>query len=95
MAIRFQKLSSGSYPPNQARNTAYLEPGSWDDFGHKTLFTLTVFDEQGLKHSLGSVKISFAGQKGGGLKKRSLTSLMHYQAIFILWGRMLIITKIL
>lgn len=65
MAITFQKLSGRSYLPAQARDTAYLQPDNWDDFGHKTLFTLTVFDEQGHKIEVGSLKIGFVGQDGG------------------------------
>ena len=65
MAIIFQKLARRGYPPAQARNTAYLQPDNWDDFGHKTLFTLTVFDEQGNKREIGNLKIGFVGQDGG------------------------------
>lgn len=65
MAITFQKLARRGYLPDQARDTAYLQPDNWDDFGHKTLFTLTVFDEQGNKREIGSLKIGFVGQDGG------------------------------
>ncbi|WP_444918755.1 AAA family ATPase [Microbulbifer sp. JMSA003] len=62
MAIKFQKVSRLGYLPPQVRNTAYLHPEDWDDFGHKTLFTLTVFDEQGNKQEIGNLKIGFIGQ---------------------------------
>lgn len=65
MAIIFKKLSRRGYPPAQARNTAYLQPDNWDDFGHKTLFSLTIFDEQGSKREIGNLKIGFVGQDGG------------------------------
>jgi len=62
MAITFQKLGIHGYLPAQARNIAYLQPDNWDDFGYKTLFTLTVFDEQGNKLEIGSVKIGIIAQ---------------------------------
>ncbi|WP_217895540.1 AAA family ATPase [Oceanospirillum sanctuarii] len=65
MAIIFQKLVRPGQLPPQAFNTAYLQPNTWDDFGYKTLFTLTVFDEQGNKQELGNLKIGFIGQYGG------------------------------
>jgi predicted ATPase len=65
VTITFQKLTRRGYLPTQARNAAYLQPDNWDDFGHKTLFTLTIFDEQGNKQEIGNVKIGFVGQNGG------------------------------
>ncbi|MCK4783403.1 MAG: AAA family ATPase [Desulfobacteraceae bacterium] len=65
MALTFQKLSRNSYLPGQGRNIAYLQPDNWDDYGHKTLFSLTVFDEQGNQLEIGNVKIGFVGQNEG------------------------------
>lgn len=65
MAITFIKISRQGYLPAQAHNTAYLKPDNWDDFGHKTLFTLTVFDEEGNKREIGNLKIGFVDQNGG------------------------------
>lgn len=65
MAIIFKKLPIRSSPPIQAINTAYLQPSIWDDFSHKTLFNLIVFDEQGNNHQIGNVKIGFIGQNEG------------------------------
>lgn len=65
MALTFQKLDMRASIPAQGRNIAYLLPDNWDDFGHKTLFALTVFDEQGNKQEIGSVKIGFVGQNEG------------------------------
>ncbi|MDF1644291.1 MAG: AAA family ATPase [Pseudomonadales bacterium] len=70
MAITFQKLARGGYFPSQARNTAYLTPDNWDDFRHKTLFSLTVFDEQGNEQFIGNVKIGFTGQNEGWTEAR-------------------------
>lgn len=65
MALTFQKLSKNSYLPGQGHNIAYLKPDNWDDYGHKTLFTLAVFDEQGNQLEIGNVKIGFVGQNEG------------------------------
>jgi len=48
----------------------FLEVDNWDDFGFKTLFYLTVFDEEGKSHEIGSVKIGFIGQTGGYTKDK-------------------------
>jgi len=69
VSITFQKLSV-RYLPEQGRNIAYLQSDNWDDFGHKTLFYLTVFDEEGKKHSIGNVKIGFVGQNMGWTKEQ-------------------------
>jgi predicted ATPase len=63
--LTYQKLAFRGYVPSQAVNTAFLLPDNWDDYGYKTLFTLTVFDEQGEQHVIGNVKIGFVGQTGG------------------------------
>lgn len=70
MALTFQKLARNEYLPDQTRNTAYLQPDNWDDFGHKTLFSLTVLDAQGDKQSIGNVKIGFIGQNEGWTAER-------------------------
>jgi predicted ATPase len=58
MPFIFQKLAMRGYVPEQASNTAFLLPDNWDDFGYKTSFTLTIFDEQGQKYEIGNVKIA-------------------------------------
>ena len=65
MALTFQKLARGNFVPDQGCNIGYLQPDNWDDYGHKTLFSLTVFDEQGNQHTIGNIKIGFIGQDGG------------------------------
>jgi predicted ATPase len=65
MALTFQKVANSADFSDQARNIGYLKPDNWDDFGHKTLFSLTIFDEQGNEQTIGSVKIGFIGQNGG------------------------------
>lgn len=46
-------------------NTAYLSPSNWDDFSYKSLFNLIVFDGDGRRHDIGSVKIGYKKQKTG------------------------------
>ncbi|MDX7777960.1 AAA family ATPase [Aeromonas hydrophila] len=43
-------------------NTAFLAIDHWNDYSFVTMFYLTVFDEKGIKHSIGNVKIAFKGQ---------------------------------
>lgn len=48
--------------PQQARLQAFLAVDKWDDwFSFRTMFTLVVFDAQGVRHTPGSVKIGVAG----------------------------------
>ncbi|WP_323844103.1 AAA family ATPase [Microbulbifer magnicolonia] len=65
MALTLHVLPPGHRCPNQGDSVAYLEYDNWDDYGHKTLFSLTVFDEYGKQHEIGNVKITFFGQEYG------------------------------
>ncbi len=65
MALTIHILGVGHRCPDQAYSTAFFEYDNWDDFGHKTLFNLIVFDEHGNKSSIGNVKIAFIGQSEG------------------------------
>lgn len=65
MSLTLNILSPDQRCPNQANSAAYLECDNWDDFGYKTLFNLTVFDERENKHFIGNVKIAFIGQQQG------------------------------
>jgi AAA domain, putative AbiEii toxin, Type IV TA system len=48
-------------PPN-SRDAAFLLVDNWDDwFSYRTMFSLWIFDEQAVRHQVGSVKI---GQRG-------------------------------
>ncbi|MCO4212359.1 hypothetical protein [Aeromonas hydrophila] len=46
----------------QSVNTAFLTIDHWNDYSFVTMFYLTVYDEKGIKHDIGSVKIAFKGQ---------------------------------
>ncbi|HCE2702331.1 AAA family ATPase [Vibrio alginolyticus] len=46
----------------QSVNTAFLTIDHWNDYSFVTMFYLTVYDEKGIKHDIGNVKIAFKGQ---------------------------------
>lgn len=48
--------------PAEAVNTVYLIYDNWDDYGFRTTFGITVFDENGTKHDLPRFNIGFVGQ---------------------------------
>lgn len=58
----FHFLRSSSRLPRKAVNAAYLLYDDWDDYGFRTTFGLTVFDENGTQHDLPRFKIGFIGQ---------------------------------
>lgn len=64
MSLEFKFVTSkGSFIQKGTNLTCYLLRDNWDDFGFKTLFHITVLDEEGVEHDLGSVKIGCIGQK--------------------------------
>lgn len=65
MALIFKKLEYRAPVDLTARNTAFLQPDNWDDYGHKTLFALTVINELGHLYNLGNLKIGFTNQTDG------------------------------
>lgn len=68
--ISFQKIVRRGNLPSGAKNLACLEFDNWDDYSFKTLFYLTVFDSQGVKHNIGNVKIAYVGQESGFSEER-------------------------
>ncbi|MEJ1173132.1 AAA family ATPase [Agrobacterium sp. CMT1] len=51
-----------SNSPSHGKSQAFLTTDRWDDWGKfRTQFYLTVFDGEGIKHSIGSVKIGQIG----------------------------------
>lgn len=49
--------------PDSGRSEAYLRIDHWNDYSFVTMFDVILFDENGRKFELGSVKIGFRGQK--------------------------------
>ncbi len=65
MSLVFHKLPSTSTIPSQSHNKAFLRIDYWDDFTFKTLFYLTIFDENGVEQDIGNVKIGYTNQESG------------------------------
>jgi len=65
MPLTFIKLKRNTSLPQQASNLVCLKEDNWDDFGFKTIFTVTIYDKQGVVHDLGNVKIGYVGQTEG------------------------------
>lgn len=63
--IRIVYSSSSIAKSISPKCLAVLHPDNWDDYSFKTMFSLTVFDENGTKVECGSVKIGFKGQSKG------------------------------
>lgn len=56
--MRFQVIPNGSRTPNEGHDIGYLWTDNWDDwFEFSTLYVLTYFDAEGVKHDIGGVKI--------------------------------------
>lgn len=56
--MRFRVIPNDSRVPSEGRDVAYLWTDNWDDwFEFSTLYVLTYFDADGVKHDLGGVKI--------------------------------------
>lgn len=48
--------------PSTARNCAYLKYDRWNDYDFVTMFYVIIYDQSGVEHDLGNVKIGFRGQ---------------------------------
>jgi predicted ATPase len=56
--MRFRVIPNERRTPNEGRDVGYLWTDNWDDwFEFSTLYVLTYFDAEGVKHDLGGVKI--------------------------------------
>jgi hypothetical protein len=60
--MKFIILQRNAKIPETGINTAYLMIDYWDDFSFKTMFYLSIHDEEGILHGIGNIKIGFAGQ---------------------------------
>lgn len=61
--LQFFLVSWNGKIPGDGRNSVFLRIDRWNDYSFVTMFQVTLFDERGLEHDLGSVKIGFRGQK--------------------------------
>lgn len=62
MTIIFSKLSYGQTVPSSGRNIGYLRQNNWDDYSYKSLFHLSIFDNNGNCYNIGDLKIGYSGQ---------------------------------
>jgi predicted ATPase len=60
--IQFVVIPRGGNIPSEGQNVAFLYVDHWNDYSFVTMFHITLFDENAVKHELGSVKIGFRGQ---------------------------------
>lgn len=51
--------------PAGTKSVCYLVWNNWDDFGYKTTYEVTVFDDEGLEHDLGNTRIISLGHQSG------------------------------
>lgn len=63
MQLNFIRLSNAAWIPEEGHLVAYLKDDYWDDYHYKTLYSLTVFDNNGIKYELGGIKIGYFGQQ--------------------------------
>ncbi len=67
--IHFTYSSSGATNRSTPKCLAILSTDNWDDFSFRTMFSLSVYDENGKHVICGSVKIGFKGQTEGRTSK--------------------------
>lgn len=60
--MRFKILTEPDTVPSSGKNQVFLLKDGWNDFSFRTLFHVSVYDEDGNFHDLESVKIGFKGQ---------------------------------
>ncbi|WP_372350189.1 AAA family ATPase [Streptomyces sp. KL116D] len=61
--MRFEVMQQGEREPTDLRYRALLIADRWDDFGFATLFYLVIYDEHGVRHDIGEVKIGRRGMR--------------------------------
>lgn len=70
MDLTFRKVKYGKNSPTTGKCVAYLVENNWDDYSFKTTFFLTVFDEYGKQHEIGSLKIGCVGFEKGWVSRK-------------------------
>lgn len=60
--ITFSVVPRGGSIPSQAVSSVFLHIDHWNDYSFVTMFQVTAYDETGVQHHLGSVKIGFKDQ---------------------------------
>lgn len=70
MQISFKVLGVKERPSDNVRGVVQLSSGDWDDYSFKTSFGVTLYDFQGKRIDLGSVKIGYVGQPKGWTREK-------------------------
>lgn len=60
--MKFIVVAHNGNIPSEGRNSAFLRIDRWNDYSFVTMFQVILFDEGGIRHELGSVKLGFRGQ---------------------------------
>ncbi len=60
--MEFRVLTRSTWLPEIGNNTVYLKIDNWNDFSFVTLFSMSLHDEHGQYHDIGTIKIGFIGQ---------------------------------
>lgn len=63
--MKFYLRGRRGVTPVGTRNVCYLTWNTWDDFGYKTTYEVTVFDNEEVEHDLGTSRIMYMGQESG------------------------------
>ncbi|MFE4776965.1 AAA family ATPase [Streptomyces sp. NPDC056713] len=61
--MQFEVIQQGEREPTDLRYCALLIADRWEDFGFATLFYLVIYDEHGVRHDIGEVKIGRRGMR--------------------------------
>ena len=63
--MKFTVIPYGDMIPQSGQDMAFLLADNWDDFFEFcTLHSLIIFDDKGVRHKVGEVKIGQFGMKG-------------------------------
>lgn len=65
MPLSFKKFTRHQSFPSNAFNLICLKENNWDDYGFKTIFTIVIFDNEGVRTDLGNAKIGYLKQSEG------------------------------
>lgn len=60
--MEFYVLPRGSGTPSVSRNAVYLIADNWNDYSFVTMFSMSLYDNDGEYHDIGALKIGFKGQ---------------------------------
>jgi predicted ATPase len=60
--MEFRVLSRSTWVPHNGRNRVYLKKDYWNDYSFVTMFHVSLHDDDGQFHEIGTVKIGFRGQ---------------------------------